>query len=146
LENGSLPYYGVEAIKKGASPHDDLKAARKVVLRLIRDLKPQVLAVEKTFFAQSRNTALLNVLVDEIQAIGKRKGLKVFCFAPTTMKKSITGNGRASKEDVARVIALQYPVLRVFLTQDRQWKERYHQNMFDAVGLGIMAMAKLGFP
>lgn len=28
--------------------------------------------------------------------------------------------------------------LKVYLTQDRVWKEKFHQNMFDAVALGIM--------
>jgi len=65
--------------------------------------------------------------------------VKVLSFAPNTVKKYITGNGRASKAEVAKVIISKYPELKVYLTQDRAWKERYHQNMFDAVALGIMA-------
>jgi crossover junction endodeoxyribonuclease RuvC len=80
--------------------------------------------------------------VDEIKAIGKRKGLKVKSFAPSTVKKAICGNGRASKKEVARVIASKYPELKVYLTQDRAWKEEFHQNMFDAVALGMMASAR----
>ena len=52
------------------------------------------------------------------------------------------GNGRAGKKDVARVIVSKFPDLKVYLTQDRAWKERFHQNMFDAVALGIMAMRR----
>jgi len=37
---------------------------------------------------------------------------------------------------VAKVIVASYPELKVYLTQDRAWKEKYHQNMFDAVALG----------
>lgn len=29
--------------------------------------------------------------------------------------------------------------LKVYLPQDRKWKERYHANMFDAVALAIVA-------
>jgi len=36
-----------------------------------------------------------------------------------------------------------YPELKVYLTQDRAWKEEYHQNMFDAVGLGLMAFSSI---
>jgi Holliday junction resolvasome RuvABC endonuclease subunit len=97
------------------------------------------LVVEKTFFVNNRNAALLNVFVDDIKAIGKRKGLKVISYAPSTVKKFICGNGRASKKDVAKAIISKYPELKVYLTQDRAWKERYHQNMFDAVALGMMA-------
>ena len=112
------------------------RPAGKLVLRLIKDYRPQILAVEKTFFANNRNSSLLNVLGDEIRAIGKRKKLKVISYAPNTIRKAICGNGRASKEDVARVLVARFPELKVYLTQDRKWKERYHQNMFDALALG----------
>ena len=139
LDDRKLIYHGVKLIKGEKSPHDRLKEARKTVLRLIRDFRPQVLVVEKAFFCNNRNAALLNVLADEIKAIGKRKELKVLSYAPSTVKKFICGNGRASKKDVGRVIVSKYPELKVYLTQDRAWKELYHQNMFDAVSLALMA-------
>jgi len=139
MDNRNLIYYGVKQIEGGKSPHKTLKEGRMIILRLINDFKPQVLVVEKAFFANNRNASLLNVFVDEIRAIGRRKKLKVIGYAPNTVKKFICGNGRASKEDVARVIVSRYPELKVFLTQDRKWKEEYHQNMFDAVGLAEMA-------
>ena len=137
LQNGDLIYHGVKTIRKRGSPQERLKEGRKIVLRLIQDFKPQVLAVEKTFFAKNKNAALLNVFAEEIKAIGKQQGKTVVSFAPNTVKKFICGNGRASKAEVARVVIARYPELKVFLTQDRAWKERYHQNMFDAVALGI---------
>ena len=138
LEDGKPIYYGVKIIKKRGSPHETLNEGRKIVLRLIKDCKPNILVYEKSFFYNNRSAALLNTLVDEIKMIGKRKGLEVWGFAPTTVKKAICGYGRASKKEVARVIVSKYPELKVFLTQDRAWKEEYHQNMFDAVALGMM--------
>lgn len=140
LEEEKLIYYGVKVIKKKRSPHETLKEGRKIILRLIKDFKPKTLVIEKAFFAQNRSAALLNVFVDDIKSIEKRKGLKVLSYAPSTVKKFICGNGRASKKDVAKAIVSKYPELRVYLTQDRAWKERYHQNMFDAVALGVMAL------
>lgn len=139
LEDGKLVYHDVKTIKKGKSPHDTLKEGRRLVLRLINDYQPDTLAVEKTLFANNRNSAVLNVFAVVIMAIGRRKGLDVVCYAPSTVKKFITGNGRASKLEVARVVIAQYPELKVYLNQDRKWKEAYHLNMFDAVALGIMA-------
>jgi len=138
LEEGRLVYYGVKAIKKKKSPHETLREGRKIILRLIKDFKPDVLAVEKAFFVNNRSASLLNVFVDEIRAIGRRKGIKVISYAPSTVKRILCGNGRASKEEVARAVVLTFPELKVFLTQDRKWKEKYHQNMFDAVALGMM--------
>jgi len=139
LENGDLIYHGVVTLRKGRSPHETLRHGRKVILRFIRDYRPNIISVEKTFFANNRNSALLNVFGDEIRAIGRRKELKVFAFAPSAVKKAVTGNGWARKEEVARAIAAKYPDLRVFIGQDRRWKSRFHSNMFDAVAVGIMA-------
>jgi len=142
LDKGKLLYYGVKVIEKKKSPHDALKEGRKIVLRLVNDLKPDVLAVEKTFISNNRSASLLNVFFDEIKAVGRRKGLKVLCFAPSTVKKHIAKNGWAGKKEVAKAIAAKYPELKVYLTQNRGWKERYHQNMFDAVALAEMALGQ----
>lgn len=138
LDGEKLIYYGVKVIRKKRSPHEKLKAGREIILRLIRDFQPTTLVVEKTFFAKNRNTSLLNVFADEIVVIGKRKGLLVKSFAPSTMKKAICGNGHASKKEVASVVVARFPELKVYMTQDRKWKERFHQNMFDAVALAMM--------
>ena len=139
LLDGRKPvYYGVKVIKSSSRfPHERLKEARKAVLRLIEDLKPHMLATEKTFFSNNRNVALLNVLAEEIKAVGKRKGLKVVSLAPSTVKKLICGSGKAKKYEVASVVVAKHPELKVFLCQDRRWKERYWQNMFDAIALGM---------
>jgi Holliday junction resolvasome RuvABC endonuclease subunit len=141
FDKGKLIYQGVKTIKdKERAPYQRLKEARKIILRLIRDFKPKVLVSEKTFFAKSKNTALLNVLGEEIKNIAKRKGLKLLTFAPSTVKKYICGNGYAKKKEIAKAMVAKFPELKVYLTQDRQWKERYHQNMFDAVALGLLAL------
>ncbi len=142
LEKGELIHYGVKSIKKEMSPHDTLVEGRKIVERLISDLKPEILVVEKTFFANNRNSSLLNAFYYEIKAIGRRKRLKVLSYAPNTVKKFICGDGRASKEDVAKVIVSKYPELKVYINNDRKWKQRYHQNMFDAVALGMRAVKR----
>jgi len=138
LEGGKLIYHGVKTIKKSVSPHEAYKECRKTVLRLVNNFKPNILVVEKAFFFNNRNASLLNVLVDEIKSIARRNKVKYVSYAPSTVKKYICENGRASKNEVARVIVAKYPELRVFLNQDRAWKEKFHQNMFDAVALGII--------
>jgi Holliday junction resolvasome RuvABC endonuclease subunit len=143
LDDGKLVYHAVKVIAKGKSPQETLQRAKGVILRLIDDLEPQVVAAEKTFFSRNRNTALLNVLFDEIKSIAKKNGLEFISYAPSTIKKFTCGNGRASKKEVATVMVAKFPELRVFLTQDREWKERFHQNMFDAVALAVMTAARI---
>jgi Holliday junction resolvasome RuvABC endonuclease subunit len=138
LDDGKLLYHSVQVIGRGRSPQETLQRAKGVILRLIEDLTPQTIAAEKTFFSRNRNTALLNVLFDEIRSIARKKGLRFVSYAPSTIKKFTCNNGRATKKEVATVIVSKFPELRVYLTQDREWKERFHQNMFDAVALAVM--------
>ncbi len=67
----------------------------------------------------------------------KARGVSVAAYAPQTVRKTLTGNGWATKDEVATALSFRYPALRVYLTQDRKWKVRYWQNMFDAVALAI---------
>ena len=143
MEGGKLVYHGVKVIPIEKSPDEKLKEGREIILRLIRDYKPNVLVVERSFFINNKTASLLHVFIDEIKAIGKRKGIKVVSYTPSTVRKFITGNGRTSKKELSVVIVSKYPELKVYLSQDRAWKDQYHQNMFDAVGLGLMAFMKV---
>jgi crossover junction endodeoxyribonuclease RuvC len=105
LDDSTLLYHGVETTKKFPSPHERLRQWRKIVERLLSDFRPTLLTVEKTFFANNRNAALLNVLADEIRSLGRRRGIPVVSLAPNTVKKAVAGNGWASKEQVAIAIA-----------------------------------------
>ena len=142
IDGRKLVYHTVKVIAKGESPQQTLQRARDTVVRLVADLEPDTVAVERTFFNQNRNTALLNVLFDEIRSMARRKHLNFVSYAPSTIKKFICGNGHAAKKEVATTVVARFPELKVYLTQDRAWKERFHQNMFDAVALGIMTISK----
>ena len=141
LENGSLLYHGVETFQKPPSPEERLRQARAAVARLIRDFRPAVLVIEKTFVSKSRNAALLNVLGDEIAALGRRHGITVVSIAPNTVKKAVAGHGWATKAEVAKSIAARYPKLKAYLPPGRKWKQQRVYNMFDAVALGVACLS-----
>ena len=139
LDGPKLVYYGVKTLSRKKSPHDTLSEGRMVIRELIHDFRPAIMAVEKTFFANNRNSALLNVFADEIVAIGKRRRLKVILLAANVVRKEVCGNGWAGKADVAREIAKRFKELSPYLSSDRKWKEIFYYNMFDAVALGVAA-------
>ena len=142
LDGTKLVYYGVKTLSNRKSPHDILTEGRKVIRSLIEDFKPGILAVEKTFFANNRNSALLNVFADEIVAIGKKKRLRVIAMAANVVRKEICGNGWATKREVAQEVCHRFPELVPYLSSDRRWKEEFYLNMFDAVALGLACHAK----
>jgi crossover junction endodeoxyribonuclease RuvC len=143
LEGIKLIYHGVKVIPNEKFPKEKLKEGREIILRLIRDYRPDVLVVERSFFANNRTASLLHVFINEIRAIGKKKGVKVISYAPSTVRKRIAGNGRASKEELSVIIVSKYPELKVYLSQDRAWKNQHHQNMFDAIALGLMELTAI---
>ncbi|HEC03022.1 MAG TPA: crossover junction endodeoxyribonuclease RuvC [Phycisphaerales bacterium] len=73
---------------------------------LLRDLRPEVVAVEQLYshYAHPRTAILMGhargVILQECAAAT----IEVRSFSATRIKKSITGNGRASKEQVQRTI------------------------------------------
>jgi crossover junction endodeoxyribonuclease RuvC len=138
FDGSNLRYYGVKTIPTNKSAQDKLKEGKEIILELIRDFKPNVLVVEKTFFSNNRNSALLNVFSDEIKVIGKKQRLTVLSFAANTVRKQVCEHGDASKDEVAKILVARFPELKPYLTSNRRWKEKFHRNMFDAVALGLM--------
>jgi Holliday junction resolvasome RuvABC endonuclease subunit len=112
----------------------------RVLLRLLLDdFRPTVLAVEENSIGSNGTGSLLHVMVSETKRIGRREGIEVVPKTASTVKKLVTGNGRATKEEVARACALCYPQLKAYLRQTAKWRTQYHGNMFDAVALGMQA-------
>lgn len=136
MERFELVHYGVKTILTSET-NEKLKHGKKIVMRMIVDFQPDILVVEKTFFANNKNSTLLNTFTNQIRMIGKSKGIKVLSIATNSARKNICGNGAASKDEVAIALVLRYPELRPYLTSNRRWKEEYYRNMFDAVALGL---------
>lgn len=143
LENDDLAFYGVKTLKKKRPAHVLLKEARKIIYRLIEEYDPKIFVIEMTFFSRNKNTSMLHVLCDEMKASARRKGLKLYSFAPKTVRKYICKDGKATKKQVSKVLAARYPELTIYLSQDRKWKEKYWLNMFDAVALGLTCFHNL---
>ena len=143
LEGKGLLYHEVKVFAGDRNPERQLREARTAVLRMLKDFRPNVLAMERTFVTTNRRMALLHVLADEIVAAARRRKIRVVTFAPGTIKKHVTGDGHASKPVVAIAVTQRFPELSVYLTQDRKWKARHHANMFDAVAVGLTARDRL---
>ena len=108
-----------------------LPAARSAVRELVRLHAPDVLVVEQTH----RYPNGLHRLMPTMRRLAQRLRLPLGIYSPQTVRKHLLGNGWGGKAEVAAAMAVRYPTLRIHLTQNRKWKERYWQNMFDAVAL-----------
>ncbi|MDD5491192.1 MAG: crossover junction endodeoxyribonuclease RuvC [bacterium] len=128
---------GVKTLKTNGSSRSRLVEARKVFSRLLENYAPHVLVLEKPFFFWSKQSNLLNVIIEELKNMARRKKIKIFEFSPRTVRKAICGDGNATKVDMAKVLAMRFPDLVVRLNQDKKYQERYWHHSFDAVGLGV---------
>ncbi len=118
---------------------------RVLLQQLLQDFRPAILAVEENSIGSSRAKSRLHAVVSEARRIGRREQLQVETKAASTVKKFMTSNGRATKDEVARAVARCYPELKAYLRQTAKWRERYHGNMFDAVALAISVCARTGW-
>jgi crossover junction endodeoxyribonuclease RuvC len=114
-----------------------LPEARRLVRGWIRAYQPRAIVLEATYRHPVDSLEALHRLAGTIRRLGDQKRVLVATYAPQTVRKSLTGDGWASKRELAQAVAIRFPALRVYLTQDRKWKERYFLNLFDAVGLAL---------
>lgn len=87
---------------KHVTHYDRLKVLHEDSLRIIEKYKPDVLAIEAPFYGKDIQAMLkLGRGQGVIMAAALVNDIPIFEYAPLLVKQSITGMGRASKEQVA---------------------------------------------
>ena len=67
--------------------------------------KPQVMAVEKLFFAQNVTTAMTVAQARGVVLLcGEQSGLILFEYTPLQIKQALTGYGRADKKQIQEMV------------------------------------------
>jgi len=119
-------------------PHHRRHAeARRLVTDWVAAYRPRVLVLEATYRHPVPGFAALHRLARAAHRIARTGSIEIAEYAPQTVRKALIGNGRATKRETAVAVAARFPQLRVYLTHDRRWKERYFLNLFDAVALAL---------
>lgn len=72
---------------------------------VVTELRPAVVAVEDVFtYKNDRSALVLAQARGMVLAVAGLAGLSVYSYAPSVVKKTVTGRGRASKEQVALMV------------------------------------------
>ncbi|MBQ0030373.1 MAG: crossover junction endodeoxyribonuclease RuvC [Bacteroidales bacterium] len=104
-EKPELIDMGVLDMKKGNDPYDKLKRIFDFTNELIQKHRPQEFAIEAQFFGKNVQSMLKLGRAQGISIVAAMEnGLTVAEYAPLKIKQSITGNGMASKEQVAAML------------------------------------------
>jgi crossover junction endodeoxyribonuclease RuvC len=72
---------------------------------IITELKPEVMAVEKLFFAQNVTTAISVAQARGVVLLcGKQHKLELYEYTPLQIKQALTGYGRAEKKQIQEMV------------------------------------------
>lgn len=97
--------YGCFETSKEMAPADRLAQLARELAFLIKELEPEVAAVESLFFFKNQTTAMR---VAEARGVAlatlSAAKLSVFEYTPLQVKQSLVGYGRAEKSQVERMV------------------------------------------
>lgn len=104
-KNAKLLALGVVQLHKLENQAMKLKKILEKVWGLIDEFHPDEVAIEAPFFGENVQSMLkLGRAQGVAMAAALHRGLPIFEYAPRKIKQSITGNGSASKEQVAAML------------------------------------------
>ncbi len=126
--------YGLIETSKDTSAGKRLASIQIQLSKIISDHKPDVLAIEKLFFATNAKTA---IRVGQAQGVmlysAAIAGIPVYEYAPGSIKKIVSGNGRADKLDIQKAV-------RKFLgakVRKKKGGKTHFDNAADALAVAI---------
>ena len=103
--SAQLIQYGVIHLSKYATHELKLKKIFDRVVSIIEDFKPDEVALEAPFYGKNVQSMLkLGRAQGVAMAAALSKEIPITEYAPKKVKQSVTGNGNASKEQVANML------------------------------------------
>ncbi|MBL7036560.1 crossover junction endodeoxyribonuclease RuvC [Candidatus Microgenomates bacterium] len=118
-----------------------LERIHKETLKLLKIHKPDIFAIEKVFFATNAKTAIaVGQAIGVMLLAASKTGITVFEYAPGTIKKMVTGSGRASKKEV------QVAVRKIMgnHVKSKKHKKTHFDNAADALAVALTHARKEG--
>lgn len=100
---------GVLRFKGGGALDGRLTTIHRDVVELIEELQPDQLAIEKLYahYKHPRTAILMAHARGVILLAARQAGLTIEHLPSTAVKKSITGNGHASKQQIQQAVQAQ---------------------------------------
>jgi Holliday junction resolvasome RuvABC endonuclease subunit len=140
LEGTELLHFGVHTFPHRLADHQLLDEGQRFERALIDTFAPHLFVIEQTRYAHSKRSPRVHRLVAAMQRLVKRRGLLVVAYPASRVKDTLVGDKAAPRRHVAETLVRQgYPYLARYLTTDLRTQERYWENMFDALALGLTA-------
>lgn len=131
MDNGVLTLAGVRTFRGTGKEEKALDC----VAELIRDVSPGFLVLEE----RSRvGDTFADRAYREIGRLGEELDVKVRIYSTERVKRSVCGNEKATRYEVACAVAERHGELRRYLFGKGSEREKYWRPMFGAVALGMV--------
>lgn len=139
-KNFEVVDFGLIETDKNGSTGKRLENIYKEIRKLLTKFSPDVVAIERLFFATNAKTAM---------SVGQAQGVMIFAaarskidvieYAPGTVKKMVAGDGRADKK------LMQQSVRKVLGARVRSAKKKrtHFDNAADALAIALCHAYKL---
>ena len=128
--------FGVVKLQKHKDHHVKLKEIFLQLQEIIETYLPRYMALEAPFYGKNVQSMLkLGRAQGVAMAAGITMGLDITEYAPKKVKQSVTGNGNASKEQVAGMLE---QILKVKITSE-------YLDATDALAVAMTHYNQLGF-
>lgn len=137
FENQELIYWAVKTIENRANLNHLLSKTERIINKLTKQYKPDILAQEKPYFVQSKSSENLKKIILLTKQLAKKQNITYLEFAPNTVRNKICNKKRATKKEIAVILASLYPELVVNLHKKKGFRQLYWSHVFDAVALGL---------
>ncbi len=141
IDDSKVLTWGLIETDKNGLKENRLEIIHERTLELLDKHKPDFFVIEKIFFASNAKTA---IAVGQAQGVmllaaSKRK-TKVVEYAPGTIKKIITGSGRANKKDIQKAMRKMFGAK----IRSQAHKKTHFDNACDALAIAMTHILKEG--
>lgn len=133
-KNFDVVDWGLIETKKDLQKEKRLESIYRETLLLLKKHSPDVLAIERIFFAANAKTAIAVGQAQGVMLLAASKAkVKVVEYVPGTIKKVISGNGRSDKK------MMQKALRRVLGAKVRSGKHQktHFDNAADALAVAL---------
>lgn len=133
--------WGLIETSKDTKTEDRLNKIFEDTLVILKKFTPDVFVFEKIFFAANAKTVIAVGQAQGVMLLAASKTkIRIESYAPGTIKKLITGNGRANKKEV------QQAIRRILGNQvkSKAHKKTHFDNAADALAIALTHAMKEG--
>jgi crossover junction endodeoxyribonuclease RuvC len=86
-------------------PPERLETIFNNIKELIDEFKPQIMSIEKLFFAKNVTTAMtVSQARGVVLLCAQQSGLQIYEYTPLQIKQTVTGYGKADKQQVQEMV------------------------------------------